>query len=212
MKQFIQDNLSTILENGGIYIYPLMVVTFLLWYFIGYRFAALRRGTTLPVSEVFSLVYDGKIDKFKGVIDSACKDVLEKLKENAHKIKSKKNLENLVDEVILEYDANLQSYKSALLGLTVIAPLLGLLGTVDGMVTMFNSLNEGTFFSQGGGGIALGISKALYTTEIGLIIAIPGIITESLLLSKQRRLQEELKEIRMLALSKFYKELEYEKV
>lgn len=211
MKEFILQNLSTIIENGGVYIYPLSITAFFLWYFIGYRFVALRRGSSLPVSELFELAYQGKIDKVKGVIDSACMDVIDRVKYNILRIKTKKDLENIVDEVILDYDAHLQSYKTALFGLTVIAPLLGLLGTVDGMITMFTSLIEGSFFSQGGG-IALGISKALYTTEIGLTIAIPGIIISNLLMSKQRRLEEELREIRALAISKFYRELRDEKV
>ena len=55
------------------------------------------------------------------------------------------------------------------------APLVGLLGTVTGMLSTFDAM------SNGGGGdktmsmIAKGISEALYTTETGLMVALPGV-------------------------------------
>lgn len=55
------------------------------------------------------------------------------------------------------------------------APLVGLLGTVTGMLSTFDAM------STGGGGdktmsmIAKGISEALYTTETGLMVALPGV-------------------------------------
>jgi biopolymer transport protein ExbB len=64
------------------------------------------------------------------------------------------------------------------------APLVGLLGTVTGMLTTFGAL------STGGGGektmsmIAGGISEALITTETGLVIALPGLFFQYLLTRK----------------------------
>ena len=55
-----------------------------------------------------------------------------------------------------------------------VAPLLGLLGTVLGMIKTFNGLSAGGNSAMDV--IASGISEALITTEIGLLIAIPGYI------------------------------------
>jgi biopolymer transport protein ExbB len=55
------------------------------------------------------------------------------------------------------------------------APLLGLLGTVTGMLTTFYALAEGSGGQQTMDMIAAGISEALITTETGLIIALPGL-------------------------------------
>lgn len=60
------------------------------------------------------------------------------------------------------------------------APLLGLLGTVSGMITTFEGLAEGSLYSQGGG-IASGISVALITTQAGLVIAVPCLLVSRLL-------------------------------
>lgn len=56
--------------------------------------------------------------------------------------------------------------------ITNIAPMLGILGTAWGLVDIF-----GVFGTPAAGeGVALGISKALYTTIFGLAIAVPGVI------------------------------------
>ncbi|GJM23135.1 MAG: hypothetical protein DHS20C15_30500 [Planctomycetota bacterium] len=55
------------------------------------------------------------------------------------------------------------------------APLVGLLGTVTGMLTTFGALASGSGGDQTMGMIAAGISEALITTETGLVIALPGL-------------------------------------
>lgn len=56
--------------------------------------------------------------------------------------------------------------------ITNIAPMLGILGTAWGLVDIFGVFGTPT----AGEGVALGISKALYTTIFGLAIAVPGVI------------------------------------
>lgn len=55
------------------------------------------------------------------------------------------------------------------------APLVGLLGTVTGMLATFNALALGSGGDKTMAKIAEGISEALYTTETGLVIALPGL-------------------------------------
>jgi len=56
------------------------------------------------------------------------------------------------------------------------APLLGLLGTVTGMLTTFGALATGSGGDKTMGLIAEGISEALVTTETGLVVALPGLL------------------------------------
>jgi biopolymer transport protein ExbB len=58
------------------------------------------------------------------------------------------------------------------------SPLLGLLGTVTGMLTTFQALATGSGGEKTMSMIASGISEALITTETGLIIALPGVFFE----------------------------------
>lgn len=66
------------------------------------------------------------------------------------------------------------------------APLLGLLGTVTGMIVTFQAI------TQSGGGdsrlMADGISQALVTTVLGLVVAIPLLFLHSLLASRSKGL------------------------
>ena len=75
----------------------------------------------------------------------------------------------------------LERYLAALATIASAAPLLGLLGTVIGMIEIFGSQAGGGAVGGGGAGgnpaqLAQGISIALYNTAFGLIVAIPSLI------------------------------------
>lgn len=75
--------------------------------------------------------------------------------------------------------SQLQKYLGALATIASAAPLLGLLGTVIGMIEIFGSQAGSGGMSAGGGNpaqLAHGISIALYNTAFGLIVAIPALI------------------------------------
>lgn len=67
------------------------------------------------------------------------------------------------------------------------APLLGLLGTVTGMLSTFGALASGSGGEKTMGLVAEGISEALITTETGLIVALPGLFFQYLLSRKLER-------------------------
>ena len=67
----------------------------------------------------------------------------------------------------------LEKYLSALGSIASIAPLLGLFGTVVGMIEIFGSQTPGT---GNPAQLAHGISVALYNTAFGLVIAIPSLV------------------------------------
>ena len=71
------------------------------------------------------------------------------------------------------------------------APLLGLLGTVSGMIETFDGLTTAALFSEGGG-IAGGIAEALTTTHAGLLIAIPSFFANKVITRKVRKLKQRL--------------------
>jgi len=75
--------------------------------------------------------------------------------------------------------------------IVMVAPLLGLLGTVIGMIETFSSLGSQEMYSQSGG-IAGGISQALLTTQMGLMVAIPGLVFGRQLDKLQISLEEDL--------------------
>ena len=73
----------------------------------------------------------------------------------------------------------------------IVAPLGGLLGTVGGMIETFRSLEQMALFTQGGG-VAGGIAQALLTTQMGLAVAIPGIVLGRVMDKKAQNIRSEL--------------------
>jgi len=77
--------------------------------------------------------------------------------------------------------------------IAVVSPLLGLLGTVLGMVDIFNAVTRGGLGNPQM--LAQGISKALITTVVGLIIAIPSLVAYHLYIRRVEALGMELQDI-----------------
>ena len=75
------------------------------------------------------------------------------------------------------------------------SPLLGLLGTVSGMMTTFDSLGDQSLLSQASIGVAAGISEALFSTQLGLMISIPGLLLGRLMHKRQRQLELKVDEL-----------------
>jgi len=91
-----------------------------------------------------------------------------------------------LEECIREEAPKLNRGMATLLILASIAPLLGLLGTVTGMIATFQSI---TLFGTGDPKMMSGgISQALVTTQLGLAVAIPIMLFYTLLAAKSRRL------------------------
>lgn len=97
-----------------------------------------------------------------------------------------------LDEAIMREAPSLERYQSMLKVLAAVAPLLGLLGTVVGMIITFQQL---TLFGTGDPKLmADGISQALMTTVMGLVVAIPLVLLHSVISSTSHRLVEILEE------------------
>ena len=101
-------------------------------------------------------------------------------------------LELKLDEAILKETPKLEKRQGFIKILAAVAPLLGLLGTVTGMIETFQQI---TLFGTGDPKLmAGGISQALVTTMLGLFVAIPLVLLHSFVASKSKTLIEILEE------------------
>ena len=97
-----------------------------------------------------------------------------------------------LDEAILREAPLLEKWQGWIKVLAAVAPLLGLLGTVVGMIRTFQAI---TLFGTGDPKLmAGGISQALVTTVLGLTVAIPLVLLHSLVAGRSRTLVEILEE------------------
>jgi biopolymer transport protein ExbB len=95
-------------------------------------------------------------------------------------------LELKLDEAVMRETPRLERGLSTIKVFAAVAPLLGLLGTVTGMINTFQRI---TLFGTGDPKLmAGGISEALVTTMLGLVTAIPLVLLHSLLTSKSNTL------------------------
>lgn len=93
--------------------------------------------------------------------------------------RERQHLEDIVSEAILHEAPYIERFGGTILVVAAVAPLLGLLGTVTGMISTFDIITE-----HGTGDpkmLSGGISEALVTTELGLIVAIPTLLFGTLL-------------------------------
>ena len=116
-----------------------------------------------------------KIKRYKGATARVIKTTLRNLgKDRGH-------IEDIVTESMLNESSSLDRFGSFIMVIAAVAPLLGLLGTVSGMIATFDIITE-----HGTGDPKLlsgGISEALVTTMFGLIVAIPLLLLGNLLSS-----------------------------
>ena len=101
-------------------------------------------------------------------------------------------LEMKLSEIVIKYLPVVERRVGAIKILSAVAPLLGLLGTVTGMILTFQSI---TLFGTGDPKLmAGGISQALVTTVLGLSCAIPLLLLHSFISSKARKISQILEE------------------
>jgi biopolymer transport protein ExbB len=165
-------------RSGGFVAPPLLICSLALWYALGYRLLMLRRGTRASIASVVA----GKASA-GGVLGEA----LDRLRSEGRDA-------DRIDAVVRAEQDELTAMAGTVAAVVAVAPLLGLLGTVNGMIETFDSLASMELFTRGGG-IAAGVSEALFSTQMGLVVAIPGAVVGRLLARKQERLMDELAEL-----------------
>jgi biopolymer transport protein ExbB len=112
--------------------------------------------------------------------------------------------EKAVREILVEEVPLLNKYLSTLAVIAGAAPLLGLLGTVTGMISLFEVI---THYGTGDPKImAGGISEALVTTEVGLIIAIPVLLCHNYLRNRRDHIMAEMEKHAIRILNRLWVE------
>jgi len=188
----VANDLAYFFEVGGYVMPPLMLATVVLWFAIGYRFAALRRGSVRSVRRLIRRISkESEPRQPKGLLDRAVLRGLMLTRRNSP------DLRRLLDDAFADLERTTRRFQKLIITIVSVAPLMGLLGTVVGMIETFDSLGDMSLFAQSGG-IAGGISQALFTTQMGLAVAIPGLIVGGMLDRKASAIRHELAQIKDL--------------
>jgi len=184
------------ISQGGIVIYVLLGLSIITVTLIFERSWSLRRSVVVPTKDVAAIesyVRSGQVDE----AIAACEQnntAMHRILWLALKNRGVKRsvMKEILEEVGRQEVAHLDKYIGALGVIAAISPLLGLLGTVVGMIEVFQVIAlEGVGKADV---LAGGISKALNTTAAGLTVAIPALVAYRMFESKVNRFVIEIEE------------------
>lgn len=205
-----QKDLKQWVEDGGLLLYPILIAGLVGSILFVIKLCQLSLNKCLPsklklqITNYNDLAKDEqdnlflKIERLKLCPTSQVITAL-KNKENL----SVEALDNVFDEKIIQKQGRLERGLSIIGVLASIAPLLGLLGTVTGMINTFQAI---TIFGTGDPRMmSTGISEALITTQAGLAIAIPLLLGHHFLKRRTSRLIADMEESGTAMLANLYK-------
>ncbi len=170
--------MQEIVFSGGILMLPILLCSVAVIAIVVERFWTLNPTKITPkaqLGQVWSLIRDNELDS----------DRLKQLRRSSqlgrilaaglsNSRQGRDVMKDSIEEAASQVVHELERFLGMLGTIAAIAPLLGLLGTVIGMIKVFTALNL-----EGGGNAAVlagGISEALITTAAGLTVAIPAMI------------------------------------
>jgi biopolymer transport protein ExbB len=171
------------LEDGGVIGYIIFSLGVFGLVLLGLRVINLMRAST-NVNDITQVVIEkvesGKkheaLDAIKGFEGSTARVIKSALRNID---KDREHVEDVIMENILNESTQIDRFGSFVLVIAAVAPLMGLLGTVTGMIETFDVITE---FGTGDPKLLSGgISAALVTTMQGLIVAIPLLLIGNLL-------------------------------
>lgn len=179
----IDGGFMDLIRKGGLWIWPIILLALLSLVFGVVklaRFARFREPTDAWVSAILAALRTGDSEKASSLATGQKHPAGAVM---ARLVSVSENSADLVEETLYEQLMAVQAKASSLLPVIAItaatAPLLGLLGTVSGMIATFNLI---TLFGSGDPKpLAGGISEALITTLFGLVVAIPALVLHAFL-------------------------------
>lgn len=156
-----QESISEHIHKGGIWVIPILCFALIALVISIIKAIGLLR---LPAINVVS---DSKVGTHQ-----------QKLLDIAHKYQGQER-EDLLFDQLMQTKNHIEKGLSTIAITAAIAPLLGLLGTVSGMIQTFKLM---TLFGAGdANAVSGGISESLVTTELGLIVAIPSLVAHAIM-------------------------------
>ena len=181
-------NFTDYLQAGGVVMVPILVVSLVMWILIINRAMFMRRlfFKNMPRRKAGEFVRKNQMPdtRYQGVNALLVREFLTNRSGNPA-------LDTFIlDETVMRLVSTMDRYLAVIAVLSGVAPLLGLLGTVTGMMVTFDVI---TVFGTGNAkAMAGGISEALITTQTGLLVSIPGLYMSGFLSKRSGNLKNRL--------------------
>ncbi|MDQ8204061.1 MotA/TolQ/ExbB proton channel family protein [Pelagicoccus sp. SDUM812003] len=183
-----KETLLEHIQKGGIWIFPILGFAFVslaVAAFKAFELITLPKPKEGILAEVLSKLAEKKKDEAIHLANSAHGPMGRMIQQG---VRYSDHDPELVEEILYESMVETQPKVMRLLPFisvtAAVAPLLGLLGTVTGMINTFNRIK--IFGTGDAKSLSGGISEALITTEFGLIVAIPSLLLYAILSRKAK--------------------------
>ncbi len=181
------QSLLDLARSGGWVMIPLSAVSFLMWTLIAERLITFHRLTSkdLGIQDAVHAVQGNPVNHFGHGLRARLIQSYTRMRTGEPELDKR-----ILSECAIKMRPELNRNLSVIAALGSVAPLLGLLGTVSGMIATFNVISAiGTGNARP---LAGGISEALVATEAGLLVAIPGLLLSASLSRRASRLSHHL--------------------
>ncbi len=175
-----------LLQKGGFFVYPIILCSIVGLAIFLQKMWILRSKNVIPeqfLEQLYSFLSQGKLGEaevYARANNSSISRVALAALENSDK--PKEELREDIVEAGLKESLELTRYVEGLGAISNVSTLLGLLGTISGMIKIFNVIAEKPIVNPPE--LAGGISEALYTTAFGLVVAIPAFIAYKYIIGK----------------------------
>jgi len=181
-------HMESYIRSGGVVMFPILGVSFIMWTLIINRVYVMRKLfiKNIPRIEAGELVRENRMpsEKYQGANSLLVREFL------SSRTGDRKLDGYILDETVLRLIMEMDRYLALIAVLSGVAPLLGLLGTVVGMMATFDVI---TLFGTGNvKAMAGGISVALITTQTGLLVSIPGLYMSGFLNRRANNLKHHI--------------------
>mgnify|MGYP000569005020 CR=1 FL=1 len=184
-------------RNGGIWMYLILVVSVVAIGIIIERFIFLffkyNINANAFMAQIQKLVMANNIDRAIKLCNAEANAALSRVLKAGLTRANRSTLEiqNAVDEATLEV-MPLLTKRTPMLGMWAnVATLTGLLGTISGLIQAFKAVGAASA-EQKQALLASGISIAMYTTEFGLIVAIPTMVFHSIIQNRTTKVIDDI--------------------
>lgn len=195
--------ITEFIETAGVVSYPLLLAAFLMLFIIIERtIVFILKYRTINKDEYLEAISNFNSDSQSNILNKT-KGIAADIYCNTlkRKPKTREEFKLYLDAEEVDQLPELEKHLGFLNFIAQVAPTLGLLGTVSGMIKTFQVLGLGGNPEQ----MALGISEALFTTAAGLIISLPAAAFYHYFYAKIEKLHNQMNNLRLESESMLFK-------
>jgi biopolymer transport protein ExbB/TolQ len=192
-------SIANFFAEGGIWMWPILMAQIVSMALIAERIYALYIQRSISARRMVQMFEEdikrGQVDKVMARAQNMSNKPLATLAkigaQTSMDFSGREELQLKMDEVLIEEAGRVENRVGYLAVLANVAPLLGLLGTIVGLIRCFGSIAN-VNAAEKAKILAAGVAEAMNATAYGLVVAVPALVAFAILQSRSNSLVEDL--------------------